>query len=259
MVAILACLFSTLDGVTTLSDAQGSIAVDEWPRLFLAASGLVAGIVFDIRERRYMGFVMFGVMLLSIISILAVEAGASPVIGLIVFFFSSGFFVTFFTTMFLQLAPRMRTPQLWAGMGRAANNVCAFTISGASLALTQAGVVAVMIASIVLFMLASTAFIGAGLFRLPSTAREREVIEAGLAAEGAPSAEELQAEFIARYGLTPRETDVLRAVTCDERPLKQIADDLGISLRMVQRHLTNIYEKTDTQTRTGLTKEFMGK
>ena len=133
LVAILACLFSTLDGVTTLSDAQGSIAVDEWPRLFLAASGLVAGIVFDIRERRYMGFVMFGVMLLSIISILAVEAGASPVIGLIVFFFSSGFFVTFFTTMFLQLAPRMRTPQLWAGMGRAANNVCAFTISGASL------------------------------------------------------------------------------------------------------------------------------
>ena len=259
LVAILACLFSTLDGVTTLSDAQGSIAVDEWPRLFLAASGLVAGIVFDIRERRYMGFVMFGVMLLSIISILAVEAGASPVIGLIVFFFSSGFFVTFFTTMFLQLAPRMRTPQLWAGMGRAANNVCAFTISGASLALTQAGVVAVMIASIVLFMLASTAFIGAELFRLPPTVREREVIEAGLAAESAPSAEELQAEFIARYGLTPRETDVLRAVTCDERPLKQIADNLGISLRMVQRHLTNIYEKTDTQTRTGLTKEFMGK
>lgn len=58
---------------------------------------------------------------------------------------------------------------------------------------------------------------------------------------------------------TPRGADVLRAVACDERPLKQIADDLGISLRMVQRHLTNIYEKTDTQTRTGLTKEFMGK
>lgn len=57
----------------------------------------------------------------------------------------------------------------------------------------------------------------------------------------------------------PRGADVLRTVACDERPLKQIADDLGISLRMVQRHLTNIYEKTDTQTRTGLTKEFMGK
>lgn len=83
--------------------------------------------------------------------------------------------------------------------------------------------------------------------------------EAGRAVENVVSVEALQVAFIARYGLTPRETDVLRAVACDERPLKQIADDLGISLRMVQRHLTNIYEKTDTQTRTGLTKEFMGK
>ena len=57
----------------------------------------------------------------------------------------------------------------------------------------------------------------------------------------------------------PRETDVLRAVARDERPLKQIADDLRISLRMAQRHLTSIYEKAGTQTRAELTKEFMGK
>ena len=71
--------------------------------------------------------------------------------------------MTFFTTMFLQLVPSMRTPQLREGMGRAANNVCAFTISGASVALTQASVVAAMIASIVLFMLTIAAFVGAGL------------------------------------------------------------------------------------------------
>jgi len=58
---------------------------------------------------------------------------------------------------------------------------------------------------------------------------------------------------------TPRGADVLCAATRDERPLKQVDDNPGISLRMVQRHLTNIYEKTDTQTRTGLTKEFMRK
>lgn len=259
LVAILACMFSTLDNVVTIADAQGAVSVDEWPRLFLAASGLVAGVLFDIRERRYMGFIMFSITVLSIISILAVEAGASPVIGLIVFYLSSGFFVTFFTATFLQLAPRMCTPQLWAGMGRAANNLCAFTISGASLALTQAGVVSVMIASLVLFVLATVAFMGAGLFRLPQTTREREVIEAGKAAENAPSPEELQAAFIEAHSLTPREADVLRAVTADERPLKNIADDLGISLRMVQRHLTNIYEKTGTQTRAGLAKKFLGK
>ena len=259
LVVLLACMFSTLDNVVTLANAQGSISVETWPRLFLAASGLAAGVLFDIREHRYMGFIMFAVTVLSTISILAVEAGASPVIGLIVFYLSSGFFVTFFTTTFLQLAPRMRTPQLWAGMGRAANNLCAFTVSGVSMMLTQSGIAAVMIASLILFVLVSVAFVGAGLFRLPSTVGEREAIKAGLAAAAAPTLEEMQAEFISRSGLTPREEEVLRAVTADERPLKQVADDLGISLRMVQRHLTNIYGKTDTQTRAGLTRAFFGK
>lgn len=259
LVVLLACMFSTLDNVVTLANAQGSISVETWPRLFLAASGLAAGALFDIRERRYMGFIMFAVTVLSTISILAVEAGASPVIGLIVFYLSSGFFVTFFTTTFLQLAPRMRTPQLWAGMGRAANNLCAFTVSGVSMMLTQSGIAAVMIASLILFVLVSVAFVGAGLFRLPSTVGEREAIKAGLAAAAAPTLEEMQAEFISRSGLTPREEEVLRAVTADERPLKQVADDLGISLRMVQRHLTSIYSKTDTQTRAGLTRAFFGK
>lgn len=259
LVVLLACMFSTLDNVVTLANAQGSISVETWPRLFLAASGLAAGVLFDIRERRYMGFIMFAVTVLSTISILAVEAGASPVIGLIVFYVSSGFFVTFFTTTFLQLAPRMRTPQLCAGMGRAANNLCAFTVSGVSMMLTQSGIAAVMIASLILFVLVSVAFIGAGLFRLPSTVGEREAIQAGLAAAAAPTPEEVQAEFISRSGLTPREEEVLRAVTADERPLKQVADDLGISLRMVQRHLTSIYSKTDTQTRAGLTRAFFGK
>ena len=259
LVVLLACMFSTLDNVVTLANAQGSISVETWPRLFLAASGLAAGVLFDIRERRYMGFIMFAVTVLSTISILAVEAGASPVIGLIVFYLSSGFFVTFFTTTFLQLAPRMRTPQLWAGMGRAANNLCAFTVSGVSMMLTQSGIAAVMIVSLILFVLVSVAFVGAGLFRLPSTDGERKAIQAGLAAAAAPTPEEMQAEFISRSGLTPREEEVLRAVTADERPLKQVADDLGISLRMVQRHLTNIYSKTDTQTRAGLTRAFFGK
>jgi hypothetical protein len=108
LVMVLACLFSTLDNVVTLSNAQGTIAVQTWPRLFLAASGLAAGLIFDLAERRYMGLVMFGIAVLSTISILAVEAGADPNLGLVVFYLSSGFFVTFFTATFTQLAPRMR-------------------------------------------------------------------------------------------------------------------------------------------------------
>lgn len=257
LVMILACLFSTLDNVVTFSNAHGTIAVQTWPRLFLAASGLVAGIVFDLAERRYMSLVMLGVTVLSTISILAVEAGADPNLGLIVFYLSSGFFVTFFTATFTQLAPRMHTPALWAGMGRAANNVCAFTTSGISLALVTSGNVAlIMIGALVLLVAANVAFVAAGLFRLPQTEQEREHQQLAEEALAAPSIEEQRQAFITDNGLTPREVDVLMAVTQDERPLKQIADELGISMRMVQRHLSSIYQKTDTQTRAGLTKAF---
>lgn len=257
LVMILACLFSTLDNVVTFSNAHGTIAVQTWPRLFLAASGLAAGTVFDLAERRYMGLIMLGVTVLSTISILAVEAGADPNLGLIVFYLSSGFFVTFFTATFTQLAPRMHTPALWAGMGRAANNVCAFTTSGISLALVTSGNVAlIMIGALVLLVAASVAFVAAGLFRLPQTEQEREHQQLAEEALAAPSIEEQRQAFIADHGLTPREVDVLMAVTQDDRPLKQVAEELGISMRMVQRHLSSIYQKTDTQTRAGLTKAF---
>lgn len=257
LVIILACLFSTLDSVVTLSNAHGTIAVQTWPRLCLAASGLLAGCIFDLAERRFMGMAMFGVAVLSTISILAVEAGADPTIGLIVFYLSSGFFVTFFTATFTQLAPQMRIPAFWAGMGRAANNVCAFTISGASLALATSGNVAlIMIGALVLLTAACAAFLAAGLFRLPQSSQEREHLLQAEEALAAPSIEEQRRAFIETCAFTPREVDVLIAVTRDERPLKQVADELGISMRMVQRHLSSIYQKTDTQTRAGLSKAF---
>lgn len=257
LVMILACLFSTLDNVVTFSNAHGTIAVQAWPRLFLAASGLVAGVVFDLAERRYMGLVMLGVTVLSTISILAVEAGADPNLGLVVFYLSSGFFVTFFTATFTQLAPRMHAPALWAGMGRAANNVCAFTTSGISLALVTSGNVAlIMIGAVVLLVAASMAFVAAGLFRLPQTEQEREHQRMAEKALAAPTIEKQRQAFIADHALTPREVDVLIAVTQDERPLKQVAEELGISMRMAQRHLSSIYQKTDTQTRAGLAKAF---
>lgn len=74
-------------------------------------------------------------------------------------------------------------------------------------------------------------------------------------AEG-PSPEERLAAFGKTYGLTPRECKVVAAVTADDALLKNIAEDMGISLRTLQRHLTSIYKKTDSQSRVGLTKLF---
>ena len=144
------------------------------------------------------------------------------------------------------MAPRTRRPALWAGMGRAINNICAFVIVGPSLALIQAGDILLMIAvCMVLFVATIVAFFASGAFLLDAAPDEGGRAEANRVA------------FVEEYGLTPREAEVFALVTADERPLKEIASEMDISLRMLQKHLTSIYKKTDTQTRAGLTKKFL--
>ena len=246
IVALVSLMFITLDNIVTLADAGGDLDVGSWPRLLLAVSAIAAGALFDIRRRRYMNFIMFCVLMLSTIAILAAETNGGLFWGLVLFYLASGFFVTYFTTSFMVMAPRTRRPALWAGMGRAINNICAFVIVGPSLALIQAGDILLMIAvCMVLFVATIVAFFASGAFLLDAAPDEGGRAEANRVA------------FVDEYGLTPREAEVFALVTADERPLKEIASEMDISLRMLQKHLTSIYKKTDTQTRAGLTKKFL--
>src|SRR5699024_758533 len=138
LVVLMACVFSTLDNAVTLRHASGT-DIGQWPRLLLAFSGLAAGFVFDIRKRKYMGLIMYCVMMMSVLSIVVLNLGAPFLIGLVVFYLSSGFFVVFFTASFMELSRHMRLPSLWAGMGRAMNNVSAALITNGSVALLATG------------------------------------------------------------------------------------------------------------------------
>ncbi len=44
--------FATLDNVVTLGHAGGSMDIGQWPRLILAVSGLVSGVLFDYGKRQ---------------------------------------------------------------------------------------------------------------------------------------------------------------------------------------------------------------
>ncbi len=54
------------------------------------------------------------------------------------------------------------------------------------------------------------------------------------------------------YSLTKREQEVLVDLVLTEKKNQQIADDLGISRRQLQTHISRIYKKTGTTTRAGL-------
>ncbi len=122
-VLLMTFIFAALDNIVTYYHAKGAIDVGEWPRLLLALSGILAGILFDLKKRRYMSLVMYCVTVLSVLCILLIGIGGSILAGLLVFYPAAGFFVVFFTTGFMEVSYYTRVPALWAGFGRAINNI----------------------------------------------------------------------------------------------------------------------------------------
>lgn len=268
VVVLMAGLFGTLDNIITLANANGQVDVAAWPRLFLLGGALIAGMLYDLRGRRYMPLIMFCMAMLSTIAVVVMEGGGSMLAGTLVFYISSGFFVVFFTTSFFAIAPRMRHSRLWASMGRIANNVTAIAIAVPSLMLVSANnTTAIIAVDLVLFAgIAVALYLSGSLnannaeFAFGQQGTEEEPVPMG-EANGLTAA----ANFDRRLQtladechLTPRECEVLRMVVGGEQPIKQIASDMGISPRMVQRHLTSLYQKTGAQTRAGLTSRFYG-
>ena len=118
LVILMACLFSTLDSAVTLVHSDGIADIGQGARILLAFSGLAAGFIFDISNRKYTGIIMYCIMILSTLCIVLLEFSKPFVAVLIVFYLSAGFFAVFFTSEFMELSQYARIPELWAGMGQ---------------------------------------------------------------------------------------------------------------------------------------------
>lgn len=255
--------YGELAGPDSVVGAQASI-------LATSAIGLVGYSLVNRTAAARHRSILAGV--LGTVSALAIQTGSEVLLGLVIFYLSSGFFVVFFTSSFLRIAMRCANPSLWAGMGRAANNACAALVAMPSIALISSGDI-MLISSITIALAMVTLLVAHALENVRRTARHKAEIEAiklaeltAAQAQTAKPQEEPEAKapadksapekhlaaFSERYSLTPRERDVLSAVCSSEETLQCIADDMGISLRALQKHLTSIYRKSDTQSRAGL-------
>lgn len=319
LLLLFSVLFNTLYTFIDIGSPWTSQYTNVTPRVLMAVGGFAGGVLFDLHRARYLGIVMFWMMLLSVGAMLGVEAGGPNAIGEVVYFLGSGVFMTFYTTVFIWIAQFLRAPDLWCSMGRALNNATAIAIGAPTLLVIDlTNPVAVIVLLIPLIIGINALLFAAGMLDLhprprgdkaagstgqqagaPGSTGNITPVQAAVgertpaaggntmpgpddsdasvkraadgmpeAAEGptpgtAPSADDAAidpethlADFAGRFSLTPRETEVLAAVTADERPLKHVAADMGISLRVLQRHLTSLYQKTGTQSRVGLTKLF---
>ena len=246
-VALLTCIFSTLDNAVTLYHASGAVNIGQWPRILLALSGLFAGFLFDIAGRKYMSMIMYCVMILSATCMVVLQFAGPFTVGLIIFYLSAGFFAVFFTASFMEIARYTKMPELWAGLGRAVNNLVAVVITGGSLALLHSGNnIAIATIELLLFVLASvTAF---------TYTNMRKNFFEGLEAKESnelSDSERLQ-KLSEQFSLTPREAEVFGLLVNTDDSLQIIADRLYVSRRTLERYVSALYEKTGAKSRIGL-------
>lgn len=291
LVIFMTCIFSTLDNTVTLGHADGTMDIGQWPRILLACSGLAAGFLFDLHNRRFMNLIMYCIMMLSTLSVAILQLGGSFLIGLIVFYLSSGFFVVFFTTSFLTLSEDTRNPRLWAGMGRAVNNAGAALVSNLSLSLIASNSsITLIITALVLFATVSILIAAYSMLNAPGVQTEtggtmthkmQEACEANAshntkAALGndssASTASDISSDpdypqntpnadpfstFSTAFSLTDREQSVFDQLVNTEKSIQEIADSLFISRRTCQRYITSIYEKVGAKSRMGLYQSYI--
>lgn len=58
--------------------------------------------------------------------------------------------------------------------------------------------------------------------------------------------------YAKHFGLTSRETEVFERLVTSEAGVQEIADELYMSRRCLQRHIASVYKKTNTKSRIGL-------
>ncbi|MGN0339414.1 MAG: LuxR C-terminal-related transcriptional regulator [Lachnospira sp.] len=285
LIVLMTCIFSTLDNAVTLEHAAGTMDIGQWPRILLALSGLAAGFIYDFKDRKYMFLSMYCVMILSTLCIAVPMLGGSFLTGLVMFYISAGFFAVFFTTSFMELACYMNTPELWAGLGRAVNNITAALIANASLKLLSSGNgIAIIVMVLVLFVaviLVAAAYnsridiikgksvdllyscslqsgsLDSG--TLNSNTLDSVNLEAAAASSGETDKESRLHELSELYSFTPREAEVFGCLVNTDDNLQTIADNLFISKRTLERYISGIYKKTEVKSRAALVRLFNDK
>ena len=268
--AYLSSVFAALNAGFTTLHAVGAVDLGDWPRLLLVVRSLVAGALFDLHGRSYMNIGMTCAAILSTLSffVLVVDGnGGNELAATIIFYLGSGFFVVFFTTKYAA-SLYARWSYFWPCMGRVVNSVCSMFVTAPAVAIISSqNVLAAVGAALVMFVGIAITLLGQLGQRaddavmqdglplatddlggdLAPTCSDPEPVEAA----ELTSDERLDA-FVATFGLTERERDILEALVVSDQSVQDIATTLFLSRSTLYRHISSINKKTGTASRVAL-------
>ncbi|WP_158566147.1 helix-turn-helix transcriptional regulator [Collinsella sp. AM44-11] len=249
--ACLTGVFAALNAGLTTSHAAGAIDLGDWPRLLLVVSALAAGVLYDLRGRSYMNIIMTCAAMLSTLSFFVLITDGN-----------GG------NTLAATISMYARWAYLWPCMGRVINNVCSMLVTAPAVAIISSqNVLAAVSVVLVLFVGIAISLLGqfgqdgegeATRGRLALATDDLGVsCEPGQADTVPLEAPELSFDdrldgFVAAFGLTKRERDVLEALVVSDDSVQDVAAALFLSRSTLYRHIASINKKTGASSRVAL-------
>lgn len=233
-----------------------------WPRLFNGVGAVTAGFAADWRKGKLLPLFTVLVSFFMILNVILFRITTESVylMNMSLFYFFLGAVVLFYNHFFWKIAGESKRPYFWAVQGRSIEQVVTVGASLLLAGLTEEAVVALDLAAVALCVVLAFYWITRDSDKTDSTE-----VEAGLTGQmpdgifpsGLPLTEEEQKKrFCERYGLTERESEVFSLLLTSEESGQEMAEELFMSRRMLQRHIASIYEKTGVKTRTGLISQY---
>ena len=194
--------------------------------------------------------------------------GGNALAATIIFYLGTGFFVVFFTAKFAAISMYARWSYLWPCMGRVINNICSMLVTAPAVAiissqnvLMAAGVVLVLFVGIAISLLGQ---FGQGVedeaghrglaFATDDLGVSRAPDQVDTVSLETPelSFDDRLDGFVAAFGLTKRERDVLEALVVSDDSVQDVAAALFLSRSTLYRHIASINKKTGAASRVAL-------
>lgn len=246
--AALVMLGCWYDGYLAQMQAATDYGAYGWPRLLLVPFCLLFGFLGDWKGGKYLSLAAFCVALVTLLNPVLALGGGSYDLNLCLFYVGVAAAISYYHITFCRLAPQTRHPALWAGMGRVidATMVAALGLmrySRSPAAVATAFDLAILAVIAVVLMLY-------GDLSLAPRGETKPVFAPAGAPAAFPAGEDIAVTRLSeRYGLSGRETEVLREWLYTEDTRSVIAGRMFISPDTLHGHINALYRKTGQHTR----------
>lgn len=251
--------YGLLDSVLVWKYASGKIVTAGLSKIVNALSLPLVGALFDLKKGNLRSLITVCAMFLIAVATPAAAEDEWAGVATVMAGVYGAFYVMYLSATFMRIAPDTSRPEVIASVGRVVS--CLMGAAGALFArpfFESCGVVATVGVSCLLSIICLLVLLRDIAWGVTKGLGGEDGVAfgGGLPRPSGPSREEALDTYIEKLSLTAREAQVCGLLLSTDLGVQEIADELFISRRVVQRHIASIYEKAGVTTRIGLYRDF---